>query len=558
MIKILSFIFPLLFLACGSGTSISNVAPVADAGLYQYKSTGSTVILDGSGSSDANGDVLTYRWSFVSIPSGSSAALSFSETVSPRFTADLDGDYRIKLIVNDGQLDSTPAYVTVSTVTFVDPSTGLQAVNKIYTPSSTAMEHHPMLVIRLDYNNQSFVSGETIWHQILFGTQAGGLNNYYHEISQNQFEFSPVADAGNVVNGVTTVFFLSNHPDPDINSDIFTLELHPDLESAIEQVYADGFDFKTYDTNHNGSISPQELIITFIMAGGEDAYSGNLSANGVWAHTFCTDTEYTPNVNGVDVMGCDTGGKYAIFGERHYDTDMNDNIISAHDATVGIIAHELGHSVFSLPDLYDTDSYYGGIGYYGLMGNGIWGQRGNLGEPGDTPTHMCAWSKIDVGWYSASSTYSDVNTDLEINATGTANYNIIKTPISGSTEEYFLVENRGAGGYDEGLRVINDLYGGGIAVWHIDEGMINANLINNSVNDNASQKGVDLEEANAPSLDTSWGDPEKNLYYSGNKTEFTPNTQPNTNLYTNARSYIFFTYISSRADTMTLRINNPL
>ncbi|MBU1642276.1 M6 family metalloprotease domain-containing protein [bacterium] len=555
MIKIIFFFFPLLFLACGSGTSVSNIAPVANAGLYQYTSTGSSIILDGSGSSDADGDTLLYRWSFVSIPSGSSATLSFSETVSPRFTADTDGDYRIKLIVNDGHIDSAPAYVTVSTVTFVDPSAGPQAVNQIYTPSATAMKHHPMLVIRMEFNDQHFVSDETTWQQILFGTQAGELNNYYHEISQNQFEFSPVTDQGNVVNGITTVFFTENHPDPDINSDGFAQALHPYLKAAIQRVSADGFDFQIYDTNHDGSVSPQELTITFIMAGGEDAYSGNLSTNGIWAHTFCTDALYTPNVNGVNLIGCAAGGKYSIFGERHFDSAT-----ASHDATVGIIAHELGHAVFSLPDLYDTDpnAFYGGIGYYGLMANGAWGQKGeNVGEPGDTPTHLCAWSKINVGWYSISDASSNADADLALHATGTESYNIIKVPISSSNSEYFLVENRGAGSYDEGLKIVSGSYQGGVAIWHIDSNTINLNLASNSLNKDTSHKGVDLEEANSPSLDNSRGDPTKNLYYSGNKTEFTPNTLPNTNLYDNARSYIFFTDISTLSDNMSLRINNP-
>jgi len=414
-----------------------------------------------------------------------------------------------------------------------------------------------MLVIRLAFNDQPFVSDAATWQQILFGTQRGQLNHYYHEISHTQFEFAPVADTVNVVNGVTTVSFAENHPDPDIN-DCYTTScpfadlLHPFLKSAIQTVSSNGFDFSDYDTDGNNAVTPNELIITFIMAGEEDAYSGGSSANGVWAHQWCTTTTYTPNVNGVSVMGCGQNGNYAIFGERHHDSD-----VISHDATIGIIAHELGHSAFALPDLYDTDSAYGGIGYYGLMANGTWGQEGSQGYPGDTPTHMTAWSKIRVGWYSATASLNDNSADLDVNATGTAGYNIIKSSVSISSNEYFLVENRGAFGYDEGLRAINDLYGGGIAIWHIDEGTISANLGSNSVNDNTLHKGVDLEEAYAPSLDASWGDPEKNLYYSGNKTEFTPDTVPNTDLYTNERSLIYFTGISSRSDTMTLRINNP-
>ena len=53
----------------------NNVAPVADAGPDQGgKAPGSPITLNGSGSSDANGDPLTYSWSLTT-PPGSAAVL---------------------------------------------------------------------------------------------------------------------------------------------------------------------------------------------------------------------------------------------------------------------------------------------------------------------------------------------------------------------------------------------------------------------------------------------------------------------------------------------------
>ncbi|MDA3946803.1 MAG: M6 family metalloprotease domain-containing protein [Helicobacteraceae bacterium] len=558
MFKILLFLLPFLFLGCDSRTIASNVAPIANAGLSQYLEAGSIVYLDGSASSDANGDTLTYSWTLTTKPSGSTALLQNANTAYPYFTTDFEGDYIISLVVNDGEFNSKPDYVTISTVIFVDPSTGSQAHNEIFTPTSTTITSLPMLVILLEFQDQSFVSLQSTWQQKLFGTNTGELNDYYQEISHGQFEFVPVADAGNVTNGITTIHFNENHPDPDIDSYTFEAELHPFLKQAIEAVSAGGFDFNAYDFDGNNAITPDELIITFIMAGEEDAYLGNTPKNGVWAHQWCTENTYTPLVNGVSVMSCNDNGNYAIFGERHNDATFDNVFYPAHNATVGIIAHELGHSSFSLPDLYDTNSYYGGIGYYGLMANGAWGQVGSSGQPGDTPTHMTAWSKIDIGWYSAIAASSDINADVAVNATGTDSYNIIKAPVSGSTDEYFLVENRGINGYDAGLKYVNNTFTGGLAIWHIDAKTIRDNLDSNSVNDNTSHKGVDLEEANTPNLETGTGDPTKNLYYSSNKTEFTPNTVPNTNLYDNSRSFIFFTDVSGITDMMTVRINNPL
>ena len=553
MYKLLFFLIPILFLGCSSERSTLNTAPIADAGKFQYLEAGSTVFLNGSESSDKDNDLLAYKWEILSTPPNSTVQLSSSTSISPYFVSDEEGDYIIQLVVNDGRMNSEPALVTISTVTFVDPSTGVQADNQIFTPTSTSMNDRPMLVIRLAFSNQTFISDETTWQQKLFGTQAGQLNDYYREISHDQFAFAPVINDGNVIDGVVTVTFSESHPDPDIDSSTFTQQLHPYLKSAIEIIYdnGNGFNFAIYDTNSDGSITPDELIITFIMAGEEDAYSGGTTGNGVWAHQWCTESNYTPTVGSVTIMSCDSSGNYAIFGERHKDSSS----IPSHDASIGIIAHELGHSAFNLPDLYSGSGTR--IGYYGLMANGSWGQIGESGFPGDTPTHMCAWSKIDTGWYSASSTSNNKDSDLQVHATGTSDYNIIKTPFKNSADEYFLLENRGDSGYDAGLKFVNPTFSGGMAIWHIDEAVINAKRTDNNINSSASHKGVDLEEAAGPTVDYGNGDPALNLYHSGNVDTFTPNTLPNTNLYSNERSFIFFTDISAISDTMTVRINNP-
>jgi hypothetical protein len=92
----------------------ANAPPVASAGIDQNVATGSLVSLDGTGSSDANSDPLTYLWSFTSKPAGSSATLSSVSAAEPTFTADLDGAYILGLVVNDGMADSAPDTVTIT------------------------------------------------------------------------------------------------------------------------------------------------------------------------------------------------------------------------------------------------------------------------------------------------------------------------------------------------------------------------------------------------------------------------------------------------------------
>jgi len=94
-------------------TAAGNFAPLADAGPNQYVLTNSVVNLDGSGSSDFEDDTLSYSWTLTNVPSTSTATLLNATTVSPVFTADLDGTYTVELIVNDGAADSAADVATI-------------------------------------------------------------------------------------------------------------------------------------------------------------------------------------------------------------------------------------------------------------------------------------------------------------------------------------------------------------------------------------------------------------------------------------------------------------
>lgn len=93
----------------------ANAVPVADAGLDQTVVVNDLVILDGSGSSDADLHSLTYSWS-EDVGNPQTGILTGSDTVDPSFTPTVAGVYKFTLVVNDGYENSTPdeAEVTVS------------------------------------------------------------------------------------------------------------------------------------------------------------------------------------------------------------------------------------------------------------------------------------------------------------------------------------------------------------------------------------------------------------------------------------------------------------
>ena len=103
-----------------TGASITltavNAAPTATADGLFVGYSGIPLVLDGSRSSDANNDPLTFSWSIVLKPQGSSAVLSDIHSATPTFTADLVGIYRFSLTVNDGTVNSPPVTVTAYAV----------------------------------------------------------------------------------------------------------------------------------------------------------------------------------------------------------------------------------------------------------------------------------------------------------------------------------------------------------------------------------------------------------------------------------------------------------
>ncbi len=90
------------------GFDAVNRAPIADAGADVTGLTGAKVTLNGGGSSDPDGNAITYSWAQVGTPA---VALSGATTVQPSFTATTAGVYEFALTVSDGKLTTTDSVV---------------------------------------------------------------------------------------------------------------------------------------------------------------------------------------------------------------------------------------------------------------------------------------------------------------------------------------------------------------------------------------------------------------------------------------------------------------
>jgi len=97
-----------------SGSEQHN--PIADAGPSLTLFSGEDAVLDGTGSSDQDGDSLSYHWSQKS---GPTVSLSNAQSAHPSFTAPVVSaltTLKFQLIVNDGHADSDPSTVIVTVV----------------------------------------------------------------------------------------------------------------------------------------------------------------------------------------------------------------------------------------------------------------------------------------------------------------------------------------------------------------------------------------------------------------------------------------------------------
>ncbi len=101
------------FVAAGS----TNQGPTAVADVVSAASC-DYIILSGAGSTDPEDDELFFNWDLLVVPPGSTTPLGQEAFDDPqaeeaRFYADVEGEYTVQLVVNDGEGYSTPVFLEV-------------------------------------------------------------------------------------------------------------------------------------------------------------------------------------------------------------------------------------------------------------------------------------------------------------------------------------------------------------------------------------------------------------------------------------------------------------
>jgi hypothetical protein len=98
------------------GEASKNARPLAAVLPLAEVPVGTQLILDASPSSDPDGDKLTYAWTVTAKPSQSPNPFIEPQGQRVKFAAPTPGVYTVSLVVNDGKVDSSPAFVNVIVV----------------------------------------------------------------------------------------------------------------------------------------------------------------------------------------------------------------------------------------------------------------------------------------------------------------------------------------------------------------------------------------------------------------------------------------------------------
>jgi len=98
-----------------------NHRPIANANGDKYFVLNNRVDLNGSLSTDEDGDSLNCSWNISSKPSESLAELSDSSSCNSSFIADKDGEFIVELVVNDGTINSLADTISIKKAKIKNP-----------------------------------------------------------------------------------------------------------------------------------------------------------------------------------------------------------------------------------------------------------------------------------------------------------------------------------------------------------------------------------------------------------------------------------------------------
>ncbi|MBI5477068.1 MAG: M6 family metalloprotease domain-containing protein [Ignavibacteriales bacterium] len=373
------------------------------------------------------------------------------------------------------------------------------------------------LVILVRFTDNQSTVNPVFFDSLAFGKSGSTMRKYFDEVSYGTIDIVTVNFPSSVgwINAPQNYSYYVNDQNGFGSYPQNAQKLTEDAVAAVNGIV----DFSLYDNDHDSYVD----ALFIVHAGPGAEYTGR--STDIWSHAWSTSSPQY--LDGVYVQ------RYSMEPE-YWGTPG--------DMTCGVYAHEAGHAIFGLPDLYDYGHDSNGLGMWSLMASGSWG-----GYLGDSPSHPDAWSRYKMGLLTPVDLHQD-SMNIEIPAVNNQAV-VYRLWTEGNYQnEYFLVENRQSIGFDSYLP------SAGLCVYHIDEYQVG--------NDNQWYPGytsnghylVALEQADGNwdlEKNTSWGD-NGDLYpgSTGNR-EFSFTSIPNSRSYSDKKTSVRIKNISNSGFIMT-------
>jgi M6 family metalloprotease-like protein len=294
-----------------------------------------------------------------------------------------------------------------------------------------AADTFKVLAILVEWDTRiSLYSRETL-DTLLFShnvVPTGSVADYFNEVSYGSV----------YVTGTATEWYAAGDYNPGFDFEPILYQLDPVI------------DYSQYDGNHDGIVD----AVVFVRAGTGQEDTHDL--NDIWSYAMGYNPGGGPGpFDGVRVSRWNTSPELFPLHNPLYPPQLTgvDTLNK-----IRVFCHEMTHN-FGLPDLYDYDSKLDPVTFYTpndendhplvdwcLMGYAGYNLLSIRTQP---PTHLCAWSKKELGWVDPIRLDLASYPDLVIHNVETRpDSSVYLLPIDMSDGEYFLLEyrNRNAAG----------------------------------------------------------------------------------------------------------------
>jgi M6 family metalloprotease-like protein len=292
-----------------------------------------------------------------------------------------------------------------------------------------------VLAIMVDWDNRPGTYSRETFDSLVFSMgvfPGGSVADYFYEVSYGQ-----MTTVGEVIDWYNAGWYTGS---------FWFEELFELLDPMI--------DYSQFDGDNNGDVD----VAVFIRSGNGEEDSQN--SWDIWSYAMVYPPGGGPGpFDGMHIPRWNTSPE-----TRPLRDPLNPQNFSGVDTLnrIRVFAHEMSHGL-GAPDLYDyddklvTSTYYTPddyndhplvdwclMGYYGY---------GLLSIGTDLPTHLCGWSKKELGWIDPIVLTEGTYQDLVIyNLETTEDSSLYLLPIDLAEGEYFLLEYRNrasAGQFDK-------------------------------------------------------------------------------------------------------------